>query len=418
MATQLFLRSTAAGEFASTHRGDNTAKLNGVASGWQPIALVTTRGAGTTNPQAGTVAGPTSGLEIASTAALEWITDPLDADVTISGAVTGNIWASENNMGANVAINFVVDVIDSATGTITEIVKSARTTEVAVTTRAVNNFTATPASGVACKRGDRLRVRIFGDDAGTMASGFTFNIGVGGATGGADGDTYVSFTETFSFEAAPSGSVLYLTDTASDVNPGGSVEKEAWTSRGSGSTNAITNTAAGWTSPIQVTNTAGGTVIEWYTKALAAFTLEGLCRFNIRALESNAAANASLAAEVAVTASDGSSPTVLGISRTMGASGFGFGELATTDSVETIDVGVDTTSITEQQRLRFRIYVDDVSFAPLVTGHTVTVTYNGTSAAAAGDTYVTLPQSISEFVAAAPSLAPPPFRQTSPLYRL
>ena len=89
------------------------------------------------------------------------------------GSITWNLWAAENDMTANVAINGRLEVIDGATGTITLIDQTARITEVAVTTRAVNNFAETPASGVACKRGDRLRVRIFGDDVGTMAAGWS-----------------------------------------------------------------------------------------------------------------------------------------------------------------------------------------------------------------------------------------------------
>ncbi len=401
MATQLFLRA----DSYETHLGDNPTNLAGSAVGWAGRVLLAARGSGVSVFTASTVTGPTNGIEVASGGDPgSFLTPPLAADVTISGAVTGNIWASESNMSANVAINFVVDKVASVDGAITQIVKSANTAEVAVTTRAANNFTATPGAGVACKRGDRLRVRVFGDDAGTMATGFTFNMGFSGATAGADGDTYVSFTETFSFEANPTGTVVYLTDTASDANPGSAVEKEAWTSRGSGSTNSITNTAAGWTAPIQVTNTAGGTVIEWYTKKLAAFTLGGICKFNIRALESSSSADASLKAEVAVTASDGSSPTVLGVACIAPAL-TGGGELATSDTAYTANVAVADTAITDQQRLRLRVFVDDLSYTPLVTGHTVTVTYSGTSAAAAGDTYVTLPQSISEYVA---SSATPP----------
>lgn len=396
MATRMFLIDRAFDADADTHLGTNNAPLAGGTSGWDTNLLSTTRGASIGSPTTSTVAGPTNGIEVAiSGTPLEFISPPLAADVTISGAITGNIWAFENSMSANVAINFVVEKIDSATGTLTEIVKSARGTELGTSNAAVN-FTATPGSGVACKRGDRLRVRIFGDDAGTMASGFTFSSSFGGTTDGGTGDTYVEFTETFSLEAVPSGTVVYLTDTASDVNPGAAVEKEAWTGRGSGSVDSITNTANGWTAPIQVTNTAGGTVIEWYTKQLAAFTLGGICRFNIRARESNAAATASVKAEVAVTGSDGSSPTVVGVACIAGPS---FGEVATSDTAYTADVGVDDTAVTDQQRLRLRVYVDDTARAALVTGHTVTITYNGTSAAAAGDTYVTLPQSISEFVA-------------------
>ena len=50
---------------------------------------------------------------------------------------------------------------------------------------------------------------MFADDAGTMASGFTFSARFNGTTAAADGDTYVTFTETFSFESAPSGSGVH-----------------------------------------------------------------------------------------------------------------------------------------------------------------------------------------------------------------
>ena len=147
---------------------------------------------------------------------LQWISPPISADVTIAGTITGNIWASENNMSANVSICMVVEVIRANvlgtvnSNTLVEIARRAPGTEIAVTTRAVNNFTMTPTSTVV-NRGDRLRVRIFGDDVTggvNMAATFTFNASWIGTTGAADGDTYVTFTENFSFESAPAGSQL------------------------------------------------------------------------------------------------------------------------------------------------------------------------------------------------------------------
>ena len=158
--------------------------------------------------------------------------------MTISGTITGNIWAAENNMSANVAINVIVDMIRANatatrnSNTMVQIAKSTFGTEMAVTTRAANNFTVTPTS-TRVNRGDRLRVRVFGDDAGTMATGFTFNASYNGTSAAADGDSYVTFTENFTFESAPAGSVLYLTDTASDVSTA-TIDREAWTSRGGG----------------------------------------------------------------------------------------------------------------------------------------------------------------------------------------
>ena len=50
-----------------------------------------------------------------------------------------------------------------------------------------------------------------------MAASFTFNASWSGTTGAADGDTYVTFTETFSFESAPAGSQLFLTNEQSGL---------------------------------------------------------------------------------------------------------------------------------------------------------------------------------------------------------
>jgi hypothetical protein len=163
------------------------------------------------------VTGATNGIEVKATDTLEWISPPVSADVTVSGTITVNIWAAESSASANVAINAVIEVIranalgTANSNTLVQIAKTARTTEVALTTRAVNNFTVSATSTVV-NRGDRLRVRVFGDDAGTMATGFTFNISYNGATAAADGDTYVTFTQTFAFESAPSGTQLFLTN--------------------------------------------------------------------------------------------------------------------------------------------------------------------------------------------------------------
>jgi hypothetical protein len=104
-------------------------------------------------------------------------------------------------MNDNTAINFVVDKIDGATGAVTQIAKSGRTLELAVTTAAVNNFTVTPTS-TACKRGDRLRVRPFIDDAAASMIVGTSTFSYNGPTALAAGDSFVTFTEDLTFEDA------------------------------------------------------------------------------------------------------------------------------------------------------------------------------------------------------------------------
>lgn len=230
MATTLFLLD----EMADTHRGTNTAKRNGSTSGWHPLALSTSRGdIGVRTDRVTTVTGPTNGIEIEWTSApatlpIEWLSPPVSADVTISGTITANIWAQESGMNANAAINVIIDIVRATTSgadasnTITNIVQSTRTTELGFSgANTVQNFTTGMTSGAytgqTVNRGDRIRIRVVADDAGTMGSGFTVTIGYDGPTGAVDGDTFVTFTETFSFESAPGGSVVYFTDTRLDT---------------------------------------------------------------------------------------------------------------------------------------------------------------------------------------------------------
>lgn len=346
-----------------------------------------------------TVAGPTTGVEAIDTTPIQFISDPVSADVTISGTITFNIWAAESSMNANVAINVQVDKI-AADGTITSIVKSARTTEVAITTRAVNNFTATPGAGVTVNKGERIRVRVFGDDAGTMGSGFTFNFSCHAASAGIDGDTYVTFTETISFVVNPTGTTLRLTDVASDVSTS-SVDREAWTDYGLGVQTDIVNTASGWTNPIQLTDTAGGTVVDWFTRRLNAFTLSGHASFDCNAVASAAATAAGLCVEVARVDEDGTNAVVWATwMQKMETNSGVFTEGAVNSVKQNISVMLsgDDLAISDGQRLRIRIYIDDSSNAPMVTGRTVTVYYAGTSASGDDIANIRLDQTVTEYV--------------------
>ena len=208
--TQIFMRDAVAG----THRADNTAKLNSATSGWIVKALATTRGDGVNTKATNTAGGATEGVEVTDSAGgfpLEWISDPLNADVTITGDIAFCLWAHESNASANVAINAQVDILRSD-GSITTVVKTARTTELGLTS-ARADFLAAAADYTeqTANKGDRLRIRVFGDDAGTMASGFTFTFSYDASSENADGDSYVVFAESLSFiTSAPSGSTYYF----------------------------------------------------------------------------------------------------------------------------------------------------------------------------------------------------------------
>ncbi len=418
MATQFFLQSTV----STTHRGSNSLKLNGAAAGgWVALALATTRGAAALqSTSTATANGPTNGIEIlVASQPTEWISPPVSADFTISGTITANIWGRESDMSANVAINVIIDIIRSNTfeadgsNAVVNIVKSTNVTELAIstTTNSVNNFTTGMTSGYTpqtMNRGDRLRIRVFGDDVGTMATGFNFSIGYAGPTGAANGDTFVTLTETLTFETlgTPAGSTLYLRDTASDVVTA-SVDREAWTTQGStASVTDVTDTPGGsvYTNPIQVTDTAGGTVVDWFTKRLNAFTLIGLAKANLRLLESSSADSpASFRVEIARVDSDGTNASIwaswcldptLCVAATTGEEG----ELNTSNRAETIWITGDTLAVSDGQRLRIRLYANNrPNVSWVLAAGTVTLGYDdgtGTN----GDSFLILPQTVTEFV--------------------
>jgi hypothetical protein len=171
--------------------------------------------------------------------------------------------------------------------------------------------------------------------------------------------------------------------------------QQAWTSRGAGVVSYLSDTDAGWVSPLQTQ--------AWYTRPLTAFTLTGLAVANIRALESNAAANASLGCEIARVEGDGSSPTVWA-SWAMSANNARTGELNTSEAAETVNISGDDLAISDGQRLRIRLYIDDMPTTAMGASQTVTSYYSGTSAAASGDSYITFPQTLTEYTPPATGL--------------
>jgi hypothetical protein len=352
--------------------------------------LSTSRGAAAANYSTATVAGPTNGVETGGYSPTHWISPPVGADVTISGSITFNLRGYESNDLANCALNAVLDVIDGgASQTITTIHKTTNTTEM-TTSQAAYNFSQSPAAGIAVHKGDRLRLRVFADDAagGNMAASYTFLFYYNGPTGGASGDSYITLTEDVTFAAEPTGTTVYLTDAASSVATA-AVDRKAWIDRGAGVATDVTNTVSGWTSPIQVTDTAGGTVVDWWTEPLPALTLSGAVRANLHGLASSGVAYVGQRVEVAVCNGDGSSPVV------WAAMNEGLGMGLTETTVSFLFGGQDVV-VAAGKRLRVRLYLDDSSKqGPMATGYTMTSYYAGATPGASGDTYLTFSQ---EFV--------------------
>lgn len=191
-------------------------------------------------------------------------------------------------------------------------------------------------------------------------------------------------------------STTYPITTAGEVDPNGGTHdsKEIWTSRGAGTTNAVTNTSAAPASPILATVSAGGNFVEWYSRGLTAFTLAGPVLINLRALESTTGANATVGVEIAVTAADGTGATVWGYTL------FGT-EVTASEAAYQFLVAADDLAVTTGQRIRVRVYSDDSSSTAMASALTTTVAYAGTSGGASGDTYLTFSQTLTESASSA-----------------
>src|SRR5438309_1197427 len=163
-----------------------------------------TQGQGTTTSVTNSVKGPTSGVQLTKTAgsspALVWISPPLAAAATISGTVTMNTWAAEQSAcrcGMQVTLQKYSGGTEGSA-----FLTSARGTEL-TTSISLQNWTATPTS-TSFAVGDRIVVKWWIKDAGgTMNSGKTVTSDYDGKTAGSDGDTWVQFTESLSFQFEP-----------------------------------------------------------------------------------------------------------------------------------------------------------------------------------------------------------------------
>jgi hypothetical protein len=198
MATKLFLKDAA----------PSTLSLG---SGTRACDI--TAGAAQTNSDAtATVTGPTGPLVVKKGGAqLLWTSPPVNA-FTMAGAVTLNIWGIESNLAANAGFGVAIDIFDQAGNFVDEpfgLPQGAKGTELP-TTVAAQNWSVTPSVSHNVPQGAIIVVSLFFDDVGTMASGNTVTASYNGGTGGSNGDSFVSFTETITFVsgAAPVNTAL------------------------------------------------------------------------------------------------------------------------------------------------------------------------------------------------------------------
>lgn len=187
MATKLFLRDTAFTDFA----------ISGVDEKQADTTAGTSVATSTTNTTAG-------GNHIMTTVSaggniVQWFYGPLEA-VTISGTVSMNLWMAESNMSANVGAAIVIQEMSNTGTFVADIVAQANANhadgvELAVTTRALRDWTATPTS-TNLSAGNYIKLELHGDGVGTMGGGHTFSLGYNDDVASADGDSWVQFTET------------------------------------------------------------------------------------------------------------------------------------------------------------------------------------------------------------------------------
>jgi hypothetical protein len=347
-----------------------------------------------------TVAGPTNGLLVLQTSGLTpdiGISDPIGADITISGTVSFDICGFESNMAANTTFRVALYRIDPE-GALTLIINSAGTTELGTSATRVS-WTGSPTS-TNLFIGDRiLLLGMFDDGGGTMASGNTVTW-IDNGTAANVGDTSITFTENITWLSSdPAGTTFYLRDTASDV----SGLKVLSLTQGSGTAEAVHTTVAGPTAfpGDQWTATAGGADIGWITNGLNAFTLSGgiqvVITNNDTAMESyNASPFDAFTAELAICNSDGSSPVVWARSYTTN-------NVATGEKIYYLTG--PSTAVAQGSRLRLIPYSDDLRpFGNTAAGTNRTIRYDGTSTYASRLVFT---QTITEGAAADPTSFPP-----------
>jgi hypothetical protein len=270
------------------------------------------------------------------------------------------------------------------------------------TSLAAQNWTLTPTS-TAFKKGDRIRFRMAINAAGgAFATGFDYSYASGAASAGVTGDSYVQFTETFSFQTVsgtPAGTTVYMTESAASgsINPGSANELEMWTSRGA----VLQSKSTAWSTGTVVQLATGGSALEWYTRPLTAFTLTSVCKLLFTF--DNYAGLCSARAELAVVNNDGTGAVVWA---TTGISALDSGYYPPSSTTKCVFwLAGQATSVTSGQRLRLRVSLAECDKI-FGASSTYNWSYANPTGGSQGDCFLITGDAISE--AAAATFAPPP----------
>jgi hypothetical protein len=136
-----------------------------------------------------------------------------------------------------------------------------------------------------------------------------------------------------------------------------------------------------------------GTILEWYSPPLTAFTLADLVAVNARVLGSNANTGMVVGAVLYRVDEDGSNPTPYGTGVYNHATDAG--ELTDSEAAYAFNISGDDLALTDGQRLRLRLFVMGTDLQGMAGS--ATLYYAGTSGGASGDSYIQLSQSVSEY---------------------
>jgi hypothetical protein len=182
---------------------------------------------------------------------------------------------------------------------------------------------------------------------------------------------------------------LYLRNTASSL--GGAGQKAMSTTRGTASTTAVTNTTASGTN-IPVTLTAGGTAATWWFQ-VGTGSVTGNLTANIRGLVSNTSANAGVAITVDLYGADGT--TLIGNLKTSNIPATATAFTAT-DSAKALA----STAVTTQAAYNgcwIKVTLRIINVGTMGASQTASISYDGPTASAAGDSYLTFATTLPTF---------------------
>lgn len=182
---------------------------------------------------------------------------------------------------------------------------------------------------------------------------------------------------------------FFLRNAASDL--GGAGQLSLATTRGAASTTAVTNTAASGTN-VQVTKTAAGQVLTWFSAPLNAITISGTVTVNIRGFESLGLANAGAGITIERTNAAGTVQSTIvantGVPSTITEYGVG------TDAAKNGTFTPTSTAIAATNRIKVTLFLKAAG-GTMASGDTVTNSYDGPTSAAAGDSFVTFTETIT-----------------------